>query len=77
IGTNDGTAMRGKGRQPVRPGAKVMLAFPGGAGYGNPKTRDRAAVLKDVRGGYVSKEAAMRDYGLSEDELVGEQRRRQ
>ncbi|NNE22723.1 MAG: hydantoinase B/oxoprolinase family protein [Rhizobiales bacterium] len=72
IGTDDGTAMRGKGRQPVRPGAKVMLAFPGGAGYGSPKSRDRAAVLKDVRGGYVSKEAAMRDYGLSEDELAGQ-----
>ncbi len=73
IGLEDGTPMRGKGRQAVPIGGKVMLAFPGGAGYGDPLQRDREAVLRDVRGGYISGEAAMRDYGLSEDDVFAVQ----
>ncbi len=69
IGVDDGTAMRGKGRQPVPVGSKVMLALPGGAGYGSPAERDRDALLRDVRGGYVSREAAIEHYGVSETEL--------
>jgi N-methylhydantoinase B len=34
----------------------------GGGGYGNPKERDPAAVLKDVQFGYVSVEQAKADY---------------
>ena len=71
IGVDDGTPMRGKGRQPVPIGGKVMLSLPGGAGYGNPKERDIEALRRDVRGGYVSREAAMRDYGVSGAELDG------
>lgn len=47
-----------------------MLAFPGGGGYGAAADRDRAAVIRDVRLGYVSVEAARRDYGLSDAELA-------
>jgi N-methylhydantoinase B len=43
---------------------RVETALPGGAGYGNPFERDPAAVLKDVLNGYVSLEAAARDYGV-------------
>jgi N-methylhydantoinase B len=35
----------------------------GGAGYGNPAQRDRAAVAQDVADGYVSREAARKNYG--------------
>jgi N-methylhydantoinase B len=69
---DDGTVMRGKGRQAIPPGRRVMLALPGGAGYGDPKDRDPALVKRDVERGYISREAAMRDYGLSADDLPDE-----
>ena len=69
IGQDDGTKMRGKGKQFVAHGRRVMLAFPGGAGYGNTKDRDPALVKRDLTRGYISPEAAMRDYGLNEAEI--------
>jgi N-methylhydantoinase B len=36
----------------------------GGGGYGDPLTRDPERVLEDVREGWVSSEAARRDYGV-------------
>jgi N-methylhydantoinase B len=36
----------------------------GGAGFGDPLKRDPAAVAEDVKLGYVSREAASRDYGV-------------
>jgi N-methylhydantoinase B len=65
---DDGTQMRAKGRQAIPPGHRVMLALPGGAGYGKPADRDPAAVRRDVELGYVSREAALRDYGVKVDE---------
>ena len=41
----------------------MKLAFPGGGGMGEPAQRDLQAVARDVRLGYVSEEAARRDYG--------------
>lgn len=38
---------------------------PGGGGYGNPQTRDPARVLRDVRDGIVSVDAAARVYGVA------------
>ena len=38
----------------------------GGGGYGNPKQRDRKVLAGEVRNGVISKEAAMRDYGMTE-----------
>jgi len=50
------------------PGAtRVTLALPGGGGYGEPRARDPAAVLADVRDGYVSAEAAAERYGVVVD----------
>ncbi|MEL6167696.1 MAG: hydantoinase B/oxoprolinase family protein [Pseudomonadota bacterium] len=70
IARSDGASMRGKGKQFVPDGLRVQMAFPGGGGYGDPAGRDRAAVLRDVRLGYVTPAAAMRDYALSEVELA-------
>jgi N-methylhydantoinase B len=42
----------------------VDTALPGGGGYGDPLERDPEAVLLDVLNGYVSIEAAARDYGV-------------
>ncbi|MBI2767205.1 MAG: hydantoinase B/oxoprolinase family protein [Chloroflexi bacterium] len=38
---------------------------PGGGGYGDPRTRDPARVLRDVRDGVVSAAAAEREYGVA------------
>ena len=38
--------------------------LPGGGGYGDPLARSRERVLADVRDGFVSAEAAERDYGV-------------
>ena len=42
----------------------------GGGGYGDPRKRDRALLREEVKNGVISREAAMRDYGLSEAELA-------
>lgn len=41
----------------------------GGGGYGDPKKRDRKVLAEEVRNGVISKEAAMREYGMTEQEL--------
>ncbi len=46
------------------PDSRVQLNLPGGGGYGNPLERDPQAVLHDVVSGYVSLEAAEREYGV-------------
>ena len=48
---------------PIRPGERVSVKAPGGGGYGEPRERDPRAVVEDVLEGYVSAEAAARDYG--------------
>jgi N-methylhydantoinase B len=65
IAQDDGATMRGKGKQFVPQGRRVMLAFPGGAGYGPASQRDPELVKRDLARGYISAEAAMRDYGFS------------
>ncbi len=70
IALSDGTTLPGKGRSRVPEGARVMLAFPGGGGYGDPADRNRAEVIRDVRLGYISKSAAQSDYGLTDAELA-------
>jgi 5-oxoprolinase (ATP-hydrolysing)/N-methylhydantoinase B len=45
------------------PGDRVMLWTPGGGGYGDPARRDPARIAEDVAEGYVTPEAADRDYG--------------
>lgn len=46
------------------PGARLTVRTGGGGGYGPPLERDPEAVAADVRDGYVSREAAERDYGV-------------
>jgi N-methylhydantoinase B len=46
----------------IRCGQKVRLETPGGGGFGDPAQREPALVARDVRLGYVSREAARRDY---------------
>ena len=69
IGQDDGTAMRGKGKQFVPEGRRVMLSLPGGAGYGPASQRDPESVKRDLARGYISAKAAQEDYGISADDV--------
>jgi N-methylhydantoinase B len=64
ITLDDGTKPHPKSRSSVNPGQRLTLLYAGGGGYGDPKQRDRDAVRADLRDGYISAEAAKRDYGL-------------
>ena len=48
----------------VPPGDRLVVEMPGGGGMGPAKERDPEAVRRDVRLGYVSREAARSDYGV-------------
>ena len=47
-------------------GDRLKFSTAGGGGWGDPKRRTRKTVADDVRAGYVSPEAARRDYGLDD-----------
>ncbi len=46
--------LRTKGFQVIPDGERLILELPGGAGMGDPTTRDPALVARDVRDGLVS-----------------------
>jgi N-methylhydantoinase B len=48
----------------LRDGELVTQATAGGGGWGDPTRRAPELVARDVRLGYVSAEAAQRDYGV-------------
>jgi N-methylhydantoinase B len=48
----------------IKRGQRLHLETPGGGGYGPPAERAVSAIAEDVRLGYVSAEAAARDYGV-------------
>jgi N-methylhydantoinase B len=69
---------RGSGNEPsalpmkcndlaFKAGDREVLLTAGGGGYGSPHERDVAMVREDVLNGYVSVEAARRDYGVAVD----------
>ena len=70
IAQDDGTTMHVKGKQFVPHGRKVMMAFPGGAGYGKPEDRDTELVKRDLARGYISAETAAQEYGLSANDIA-------
>ena len=49
----------------VNAGDTVTFLSPGGGGFGDPFRRDPQAVQRDVRLGFVSRDAAARDYGVA------------
>jgi len=62
---SSGKALRGKGQQTVPQKDRVIIEMPGGGGLGNPRKRAITAVADDVRQGFISAEAARRDYGVA------------
>lgn len=69
IAQDDGSPMSGKGKQFVPHGRRVVLAFPGGAGYGDPSKRDHEHVKRDLARGYITAKTAMKDYGLAKSDI--------
>jgi N-methylhydantoinase B len=66
VALSDGTKLKGKGRQKVEPGQRLVLTLPGGGGYGDPSARERDKVRSDVAAGYITAEQAKSDYGLND-----------
>jgi N-methylhydantoinase B len=62
---SDGTVPHQKSRTTIQPGMRLTMRYAGGGGYGDPAKRNPEAVRRDVENGYVSPEAAERDYGRS------------
>ncbi|MDB5409085.1 MAG: N-methylhydantoinase B/acetone carboxylase, alpha subunit [Rhodospirillales bacterium] len=70
--TNMGVIRRANGTEeivykrsgvPLDEGDRVTFLTAGGGGWGKPRERDTAAIEDDLRKGYISSEAAKRDYG--------------
>jgi N-methylhydantoinase B len=70
----DGTRPQPKAVIALQPEQRVLLQLAGGGGYGPPYERAVAAVLDDVVNGYVSLEAARREYGVVVEYTGGEDR---
>jgi N-methylhydantoinase B len=65
LGAHDERETPASGRYELAAGERFMLQSAGGGGYGDPHRRDRAALQRDIAEGYVSAEAAAREYGVS------------
>jgi N-methylhydantoinase B len=51
----------------VAKGSVISHRTGGGGGFGDPRGRDRARLRRDVENGYVSLDAAVREYGYEAD----------
>jgi N-methylhydantoinase B len=49
----------------LAPGDRLSFRTAGGGGWGDPRARDRKEVEQDVAAGFISPEAAKRDYGFA------------
>ena len=60
-GRRDGYRLKGRNR--MRPGDRLVLRYPGGGGYGDPRERPAELVRADASAGFVSAAAADESYG--------------
>ncbi|WP_422047862.1 hydantoinase B/oxoprolinase family protein [Shimia sp.] len=70
IQRDDGTPIPGKGKHFISHGEVVQMAFPGGAGYGNPQARDADMVKRDLALGYITPEHAAQHYNISDADIA-------
>ena len=64
VETQNGEVVEPKISRMVPPDTVVTLQIPGGGGFGKPAARDPKAIRDDLADGYVTPEAARRDYGF-------------
>lgn len=67
VTASNGEDVRPKISRMLPPDTVVTLEIPGGGGFGDPARRSRDAIRDDVLDGYVTAEAALRDYGARPD----------
>jgi N-methylhydantoinase B len=65
VRTSAGTTMRAKGLQAIPSGERLVLEIPGGAGLGDPSTRDAARIRHDLEEGMVTPATAAGVYGYT------------
>jgi len=66
----DGTIKQPKSKEIVRDipaGTRYLQVAGGGGGYGNPQQRDPIAIRHDIINGVLSKDAALRIYGVADE----------
>lgn len=61
---SSGTKLKGKGRQKVEAGERLVLSLPGGGGFGAPRARAQADIQADLEAGYISLDQAKSDYSF-------------
>ena len=64
VSLKSGLELKPKGLQVIPAGERLLIEMPGGGGMGPASERDTEAVRRDVRLGYLSKDAARRQYGI-------------
>ena len=64
----DGAVLKGKGLDPVGPGATLVMETPGGGGMGDVRARDPAQIRADLAAGLISEQAAREIYGFHENQ---------
>ncbi len=58
----NGVPVHPKGRHTLQPGDRLELHEAGGGGYGDPASRDRHAIERDLEEGFVTADGAARHY---------------
>jgi N-methylhydantoinase B len=74
VALKSGKTLRTKGFQIIPDGDRLVLKLPGGAGMGDPTTREPSLVARDVRDGLVSAANARAAYkvAVGEDATLDE-----
>jgi N-methylhydantoinase B len=62
-----GERLHSKETREIKQGDVLSFRLSGAGGYGPPEKRDRTAIENDIADGYVSTDAARRDYGWAGD----------
>jgi N-methylhydantoinase B len=62
LGTKQEFETKASARVEMKAGERFLLQSAGGGGYGDPRRRDLSALARDVAEGYVSPNAARKDY---------------
>jgi N-methylhydantoinase B len=66
---------KGLNRYPLGAGDTMTMLTAGGGGWGDPAERAPARVREDLQRGYITPEAAQRDYGITADPREDDTRR--
>lgn len=64
IQVRDDAPFTRSGRDMMQKGDLCRFSQPGGGGFGDPALRDPDLIARDLRLGYITREAAMRDYNV-------------